>query len=577
MINTYYQQELAHLKELAVEFSKAHPALAPMLSGPTSDPDVERLLEGTAFLSGLIREKLDDQFPEILHSLLQLILPHYLQPLPSTTIMQFSPKPGLMEIMHVPAGAAVASIPVDGTSCTFTTCFDVEVNPLELQDTRMEKTPGGEMLLRLFFRVTGPTLHDWKPERLRLLIGGSYENAADRYHLIMHNARSLRIVPGAGGTPVSLRREHLRPVGFGEQEALLPYPSQSFPGYRLLQEYFILPHKFLFFDILGWDLWTDRGTGDAFEVQIQMAAPPHEPPQMKRQHFVLGATPAVNVFPHAAEPILLDHRRAEYRLRPADLGGENYQVFSVQRVIGFVKGTVRQREYLPFERLGAQQDDQAIYHVDRRISPVGEHIEHFLTVAYPRSTEAPQVETLSIDLLCTNAHLPESLQLGDISQPTETSPSLLDFKNIHPPTAAVRPPIGKELLWRLLSHLSLNYLPMSNPENLKALLKLYIFPGTRNRASVVANNKRVDGITDLSSSTLDRLVRGQVIRGRELTIKANGSNFASYGDLYLFGTVLDRFLASYSSINSFTSCSLEDQYTGEVYRWPMRVGDRLLL
>lgn len=577
MINTYYQQELTHLKELAVEFSKAHPALAPMLSGPTSDPDVERLLEGTAFLSGLIREKLDDQFPEILHSLLQIILPHYLQPLPSASIIQFLPKPGLMEIMKVPAGAAVASIPVDGTSCLFTTSYDVEVHPLQLNDARLEKTPGGTMQLRLFFRLTGPTLQDWRPERLRLLIGGSYENAAERYHLILNNTRSIRIVPGMGGQSITLPKHFLSPVGFESHEALLPYPSQSFPGYRLLQEYFTLPHKYLFFDVKGWDHWTDRGQDNSFEIAFDLAPPAHVAPECKREHFILASTPAINVFKHAAEPILLDHRLTEYRVRPADQQGGNYQVYSVDKVIGFIKGTVKQRTYVPFEMFNDQTTDTAVYHLTRRISPIGEHTEVYLSVAYPRSAGVPQTETLSIDLYCTNAHLPESLQLGDISQPTETSPSLLDFKNIHPPTAAVQPPIGKDLLWRLLSHLSLNYLSMCNRDNLKALLNLYIFPGTRNRASVVANNKRVEGLLDLSAVTADRLVRGQMMRGRQLSIKADGANFASYGDLYLFGTILDRFLASYSSINSFTQCTLEDQHTGETYRWPMRIGDRLLL
>lgn len=577
MINTYYQQELAHLKELAVEFSKAHPALAPMLSGPTSDPDVERLLEGTAFLSGLIREKLDDQFPEILHSLLQIILPHYLRPIPSATIIQFTPKPGLMEIMNVEAGSAVASVPVDGTSCLFTTSYDVEVHPLQLSDARLEKAPGGAMQLRLFFRITGPTLQDWKAKKLRLLIGGSYENAADRYHLILNNTRNIRIVPGQGGQSVTLPRKNLKAVGFELNEALLPYPSYSFPGYRLLQEYFTLPHKFLFFEVEGFEHWTDRGSGNSFELAFDLAPPTHEAPQFKKEHFILGASPAINVFKHSAEPILLDHRHTEYRVRPADQRGGNFQVYSLEQVIGFVKGTVKQREYVPFEMISAQTGDTAIYHINRRISPIGENSEMYISVAYPRGTAVPQTETLSIDLLCTNAYLPESLQLGDISQPTETSPSLLNFRNIHPPTAVVQPPIGKDLLWRLLSHLSLNYLSLCNSENLRSLLQLYILPDTRNRAAVIANRKRVEGLLDITAHTSDRLVKGQMMRGRELTIKADGGNFASNGDLFLFGTVLDRFLASYSSINSFTRCTMDDQHSGETYQWPMRIGDRLLL
>jgi type VI secretion system protein ImpG len=577
MINPYYQQELTYLKELAVEFSKAHPALAPMLSGPTSDPDVERLLEGTAFLTGMVREKLDDQFPELLHSLLQLIMPHYLRPIPSATIIQFMPKPGLMEILPVKSGVAVASIPVDGTPCMFTTSYEVEVHPLQVANVNMERLPGLPPVLRLGMNLTGPSLEKWSPTRLRFLVGGSYEAAADRFHTIFHHTRQIRITPVGGGSPVILPRECLQPVGMRDEEALLPYPTNSFPGFRLLQEYFILPHKFLFFDIVGWDRWQDRGKGSQFEIAFEFSNFTKEPREFNKGHFILGATPASNVFPHAAEPILLDHKRTEYRIRPADQHAGNYQVYSVQKVTGFLKGTVRQREYVPFEMFRPTSDETAVYHLSPRLSAIGENAETYLAVAYPPEAGPPQAETLSIELLCTNAQLPEKLQLGDISQPTETSPSLLSFKNIHPPTAAVQPPLGKNLLWRLLSQISLNFLSIADTDAIKALLRLYIFPDTRNKAAVVANTKRVDGIVSLSDEMADRLVKGVLMRGRKVTLVVDSANFASLGDMYVFGSILDLFLASYASLNSFTFFTLEDKHTGESYRWPLRIGDRHLL
>ena len=577
MINPYYQQELTYLKELAVEFSKAHPALAPMLSGPTSDPDVERLLEGTAFLTGMVREKLDDQFPELLHSLLQLIMPHYLRPIPSATIVQFMPKPGLMEILPVKAGVAVASIPVDGTPCIFTTSYDADVHPLQVSNVTLERLPGVPPALNLSMALTGPTLEKWQPTRLRFLIGGSYEAAADRFHMLFHHTRQIRLTPVGGGQPTILPRSCLLPVGLRDSEALLPYPTNSFPGFRLLQEYFVLPHKFLFFDIVGWERWKDRGKGSQFEISFEMSNFTQEPREFSKQHFILGATPAINVFQHSAEPILLDHKRAEYRIRPADEHAGNYQVYAVQKVTGFLKGTVRQRDYLPFEMFQPTSDEAAVYNLAPRISAIGESVETYLSVSYPPEAGPPQAETLSLDLLCTNAQLPEKLQLGDISQPTETSPSLLAFKNIHPPTAAVQPPLGKNLLWRLLSHISLNFLSVATTESIKALLRLYIFPDTRNKAAVVANNKRIDGILDLSGAISDRLVSGVTMRGRNIKLTLDGANFASHGDMYVFGSILDLFLASYASINSFTLFSLEDKHTGETYKWPLRIGDRHLL
>ena len=139
MFNKYYQQELNALRELGSEFSRAHPALAPMLSGPASDPDVERLLEGVAFLTGLLRQKLDDEFPEIVHSLTNLLWPHYLKPIPSTTMVAFSPKSTLKQSTRIPAGVHLASVPVGGTSCIYRTTFDVEMHPLTLLDASFQQ------------------------------------------------------------------------------------------------------------------------------------------------------------------------------------------------------------------------------------------------------------------------------------------------------------------------------------------------------------------------------------------------------------------------------------------------------
>ena len=102
--NKYYQRELQNLRDLAREFSKVHPAIAPLLSGPTSDPDVERLLEGVAFLTGLLNQKLEDDFPQIIHGLMDVLFPNYLKPVPSSSLVIFTPKPSLMESITVPAG-----------------------------------------------------------------------------------------------------------------------------------------------------------------------------------------------------------------------------------------------------------------------------------------------------------------------------------------------------------------------------------------------------------------------------------------------------------------------------------------
>ncbi|MFW5899825.1 MAG: type VI secretion system baseplate subunit TssF, partial [Desulfovermiculus sp.] len=142
MSEFYYSRELGHLRELAAEFARAHPALAPMLSEQSADPDVERLLEGTAFLSGLLSEKLENDLPEIVHGLMRLVLPHYLRPIPSMSIIQFSPKPSLRETVTVPRGTRIDSVPVNSVSCGFSTCYDVPLHPLQLTHAAYQHVSG---------------------------------------------------------------------------------------------------------------------------------------------------------------------------------------------------------------------------------------------------------------------------------------------------------------------------------------------------------------------------------------------------------------------------------------------------
>ncbi len=577
MFNKYYQQELAALRELGAEFSRAHPALAPMLSGPAADPDVERVLEGVAFLTGLLRGKLDDEFPEIVHDLVQLLWPHYLRPLPATTVIAFTPKATLKQTVTVPAGIHVASVPVEGTSCFFRTAFDVELHPLALVEASYARPPGKAPVVRLLFELQGVKPSDWQPRGVRLFLAGEHAAATDLYLLLRRQLRRIVVAPAAGGAPAELSPEALSPVGFGDREELIPYPSHSFPGYRILQEYFVAPSKFLFLDIGGWERWTHRGDGPRFEVRFELGESDVPPPKVRRESFALFATPAGNVFPHDADPIALDHKRVEYLVRPSGGNAAHYQVFAVDSVSGFVQGPAQERKYAPFELFNPDHRTVPVFHTSRRTSVSGAGTDVYLSVAYPPEAGPPTAETLSVRLTCTNGTLPEALRVGDVCQATVSSPETAEFRNITPVTYSVSPPVGTNVLWRLISHLSLNYLSLVRGENLRALLELYLFPDARDRVSLAANRKRIAGIEGIGARAADRLVGGLPMRGQEVELRLRQDHFAGPGDLYLFGCILDHFLANYSSINTFTRMSALETLKGELYRWPVRIGNHPLL
>ncbi|WP_432738127.1 type VI secretion system baseplate subunit TssF [Maridesulfovibrio sp. FT414] len=576
MIEKYYQRELSHLRELAVEFSKTHPALAPMLTGQGADPDVERLLEGSAFMSGMINQKLDDEFPEIVHGLVQLIFPHYLRPIPSTTIVRFTPKPSLMESLHVPAGSQLASIPVGGTPCTFSTTFDVELHPLSITDVQLVQGVGSSGTLTISLELKGIGLDQWDVSSLRFHLPGDSAAASMRYKFLFNYIRSIQ-VSSEGGSLAVLPTRNLKPVGFEDDEALLPYPSQAFPGYRILQEYFILPEKFLFFEVTGLENWRNRGKSGKFKIILELERIPQNFNRFSKDDLCLFATPAINLFKRDAEPVVLDHKRPEYQVRPSGDSGGDYEVYSVDSVVGYVQGTVEEKPYKPFHMFNPQAGSLPVYTVHHRRSAVRDKTDLFVSVAYPSEGREPSTETLSMALTCTNGNLPEKLRYGDICKPTATSPELAYFENIRQPTSPVQPPLGRNLLWRLLSHLYLNYLSVADVESLRAMVKLYVFTDTRDRGAVVANTKRVEAISGMEVHEGDRLVRGLVMRGRDIRMSLNCDGFANSGDLYLFGSVMNRFFSGYASVNCFTRLTVEDTLNKEIYKWIAMIGNRPLL
>ncbi|HEX7030857.1 MAG TPA: type VI secretion system baseplate subunit TssF [Gammaproteobacteria bacterium] len=574
-MNQYYQRELDDLRELAAEFARANPALAPRLTGPSPDPDVERVLEGTAFLTGRIRQKIDDDFPEFIQGLTQLIFPHYLRPLPAATIMAFTPKTILKDTLRVPAGTYVDSQPVDGTHCRFRTVYDVDVSPIVLEAADSTDMGGGRHAIDLHLKMQGAKLADWNADRIRFHIGGDFPGAADLYLLLQRHLKRVSVFTQSG-LPTMLPANYVRPVGLDPEHAMLPYPGNSFPAFRMLQEYFLLKEKFLFLELMGLSRWRDR-EGDSFVIRFELDASNVPLPRITAERFALHATPAINLFPHDAEPVLLDNSRGTVRVRPARSRGGDYQVHSIDSVVGHGRGTNAKQEFRSMGMFDPADQTRPVYQASFHRDDERGIAEPLLAINYPPDYGIPRQQTLTIKLSCTNGDLPARLRPRDINRPTRTTSELVEFANLIPPTESQQAPVGKAMLWRLLSHLALNYLSLADGENLKALLALYIFPGRGGRETETANRKRVQGVHDVKVKAADRLINGAVFRGQDITVSVMKDGFAGPGDLYLFGAMLERLLASFSSLNAFTAMTLIETQTGERYRWAPRLGTRPLI
>jgi type VI secretion system protein ImpG len=584
-VNKYYQDELSFLRAMGREFALAHPEAAHLLSESESDPDVERLLEGFAFLTGRIRQKLDDEFPELTHSLMNLLFPHYLRPIPPISLVEFSPIQGMLrQTNRISKGTEVASVPVDGTSCRFRTCLDVDLHPLHIESVLLHTPVGSRTELKISLAMEqGFSLSRSEIGKLRFFLAG--ESGRLLYYNLCRYVDKIRLRPIVAGKPsddIFLDPESVRPAGFAREESLLSYPKTSFDGYRLLQEYFSFPEKFLFVDLGNLESIRNRIGSDRLEIGFIFSRSFNGSIKVSNENIRLYCTPVVNLSQTESEPILINHERTEYRIRPAGHNPQHFEIYSVDSAAGWVQGTSEKREYAPFHsfrsgRASAGRGD-VFYEAKLRNAVANEGTDVYVSfVNREQMTSIPATETVAFDLTCTNRMLAEKLRIGDIRIATDSSPAFAHFKNITRVTRGIRPPLEGDLPWRLLSHLALNSTSLSSVAAFRGILELYNFHALENQQSSRSNQLHLDGIVNIESTSEDLLYKGVPIRGMTTRLSLKESHFDGEGDRFLFASILNEFLALYVSLNSFSRLIVTGVEEGETLEWPTRIGHRIVL
>ena len=605
----YYERELTFLRHLGAEFAEKYPKVASRLviePDKCDDPHVERLLEGFAFLAARVHLKIDDEFPEVTEALLSILYPHYIRPIPSMSVVEFHADPEQAKAtssMRIPAGSMMLSKPVAGVPCKFRTCYDTVVWPLSVVAGEW-KTPDrlqppikaydASAALRLELRAL-PDVEISKLDikTLRLYLNGESNVISTIYELLCCNCLQVWIrdpTPNSRVRPVQLPSTAIRPVGFDENEGMLPYPRRSLIGYRLLQEYFSFPEKFFFIDIQGlggvWNGFKER-------AEIVFLIGSYDVAQRKQmlelgiteKTFKLACAPIVNLFPQTSEPILLDQRKFEYPITPDVRRPNAMEVFSVDEVVSInpqTKETMYFEPFYSYRHATLRENKQTFWIANRRQSSRrnDEGTEMTLTlVDLSNRPVLPTTDTLTVRLTCTNRDLPSRLPFGNEAGDfeLEAASGIKRIVALKKPTGTMRPPTGRSVFWRLISHLSLNYLSLvsEGKEALQEILKLYNFTGS------AFSEKQVEGISTLRSSKhFARVISDNGItfaRGTRVEMDLDEEQFVG-GGVYLFASIIERFLALYVSLNSFSQLVARTKQRKEVLReWPPRAGQRILM
>ena len=596
-----YDQELAYLRQLAGEFADAHPKIAGRLrlsADAVDDPHVARLIEGFALIAARIRQKLDDEFPELTDSLLGALYPHLLAPFPSAAIARFSPLPDLDGAYHVRRGTALEMEPIGGEACRYRTTQGVELWPIRVVSAeyggRPLVAPAGPLSqhavasIRLVLECLAPgqSFTNLGMDRLRFFLHGLPQHAAGLYELVCNNLLGIALADHPEDVrPVFLTTASLNPGGFTPEEAMLPTSPRSLDAYRLLGEYFSFPQKFLFFDLCGISAKALHQAGRRLEVFFYLdRSVPGMERQVNADSFVLGCSPIVNLFTQRAEPVALTYESAEYHVVPDSRRHATREVFSVDRVTLNQPGR-GSRPVLPYfaSHHAADPSRQTLFWATsrRRMGERDDSTDVMLSIVDTElNPSSPTDGILAIETTCVNRDLPRQIPYGG-NRPAvsmvDGAAEVTSVRCITPPTATLRPSGGRRAGWRLISQLSLNHLSLSDEEDgaqaLREILRLHDLRDVPETRAAIESIRRV-----ASTRGTARLPgQGAICRGIDVTVELDARRLEGNG-AFLFASVLDRFLGLYASLNSFTRLTVRLQGREDVLRrFPPRSGDRSLL
>lgn len=628
----YYNRELAYLKEMGKEFAEQYPKIAGRLGMhgiEVADPYVERLLEGFSFLTARIHLKMDAEFPTFTQNLLDVINPNYTSPLPSMVVNQVLPsmtQGNLAQGYHLERGDQLRQ-PTHSKNqqpIIFTTAHAMTLWPVEISQVRLGTVPADVPLLRLNQRAqqaspqsalrvrftirSGAKLQESDFDQLMFYIAGQDIHTHQLLELILTHTTEVicHDVKRPMGWKHHLDANCIKHEGFDNEQSLLPNNARVFQGYRVLQEYFAFPARFMFFSVKGLaramriaaSKLTDNEELNAFELTFLFDK---RIPELEGiigiENLLLHCVPVINLFEKNTDRLEIKQKNHEYHIVPDRTKPLDYEIYSVLKVRGATNAAFSEpQDFRPFyASLSQDNDNYRAYYAVRRSPRVvsseaevnGTRTSYLGSEVYVSLVDQQHVPYnhelthLGIETLCTNRDLPLLLSKGttkDLEARSSVPAEGCTF--VAGPTRPRRAIAETENSWRLISQLGINYLSLidmdaeQGAETLRQMLHVYAGVADPSIAQQIQAIRSIN--VEPMNSRLP--VPGPIVygRGARITLEVDENGFSGISP-FLFGAILEHFFARHVSINMMTELTLKSQQRGVIHRWSPRAGNRPVL
>lgn len=586
----YYNQELNYLRHSGRNFSRKYPKIARRLEmgdSESPDPHVERLLESFAFLTGRISQEIDDQYPETATALLNVLYPHLVNPIPAMAIAHLKVDPSngnLTTGFSIPKRTLLNAEAHEGISCQFSTVYPLKLWPIEVDHVSFSTSnkfytygqKPKEWFLRFDLKSTGVDFNVMGVDQLDFHIHADRKLALLIYQTIFAQ-QDIQVYYGTDKKNLyALPKGSIEPLGFAADEMSMPMGSHTIHSYQMIQEYFHLPEKFLFFriknlqdilkthDLITEDLQLFISLDDVSDIYEESITP---------QNFLLGATPIVNLFPKTTDPFRLDKKQTHYRLIPDQRLDKTTEIYSIDEIIGSIEGQGEPQVLSPYYAFNHHTtlNPETTYWVHKRASSLLRDLPgtdiYLSFVDMNFSPQMPAQQIIHAKTLCTNRYLAEQLPYN-CHLTAEVALPVSQITCLDRPVKQVHSPQDGANLWKLISQLSVNYLGLTSGEasveGLKEMLRIYI----RNSSQ---SDYEIEMFKDIEVKTVSRRVNQEAwrgfVRGHQITIIVEDTNYTG-ASTFLLVSVLRYYFSLHVGINSFIEIVLKnDKASKEVMRW----------
>lgn len=609
------------MRDMGAEFARKFPKVASRLSMDSTevdDPYVERLLEGFAFLTARVQLKLQEELPEFSQHLIQALYPNFISPLPAMGMVQFNPllaDGNLKKGVQVRAGEMIASQVVKGVStpCKFRVCHSLTLWPLEIvglhhsASVHLLPVNGAvqsrvKSALYLKLQATAEARFCNLPiDTLDLYVSAADEHAFELFERLAHDTVG---VYWRSGPKSDWQRAHgvsIAPTGLEDSQAMLPVEHLGFGGFRLLQEFFAMPHRFLNLRLNG--LQRVLKQLDSSEIEFAFGfkdAHTKLDQQVGQDSLSLFCTPVVNLFEHRCDRILLDVSNHEYQVQPDRAHPDDFEIFSVSAVTAFGQGAQKIADIAPLYQYGAGADPSMAYSIRRqptlesqsrraqggRSRYIGSDAFIGFSIPSRAMLETHGIRQVGVSALCTNRDLPLLMPLDQTESDFQWVGNL-PLKSIRMkrgPSRPRSPVLPGRSSWHLIELLSMNYLALvDNPGGQRAqaitqLLILFADPSDSAHRLIAQSVKSVDTSDVVRRVQQQGAGQARVAFAKGLQVRVEVDEFEMQGlSLGVLGAVLAEFFARYVTLNSFVETELLGLQSGKRLLWPARSGTRAVL